>query len=89
MSMMAKREAIVMTVAAVGGLIGANAFLKPSPHHSIKASMDSQLHSYNTLTQPHAVQDPRSTNLDRTALMQKVKDAKPWNKTYAEKERHR
>lgn len=47
MSMMAKREALIMTVAAVGGLIGANALLKPSPHHSIKAKMDSQLHSYN------------------------------------------
>lgn len=47
MSMMAKREALIMTVAAVGGLIGANALLKPSPHHSIKARMDSQLHSYN------------------------------------------
>ncbi|KAA8576530.1 hypothetical protein MFRU_009g03580 [Monilinia fructicola] len=59
MSMMAKREAIVMTVAAVGGLIGANALFKPSPHHSIKAGMDSQLHSYNAHTKPHVEQDPR------------------------------
>lgn len=59
MSMMAKREAIIMTVAAVGGLIGANALLKPSPHHSIKVGMDSQLHSYNSHTKKQLVeQDP-------------------------------
>ncbi|KAI9650221.1 hypothetical protein NHQ30_000234 [Ciborinia camelliae] len=87
--MMAKREAIIMTVGAVAGLMGANALLKPSPHHGIKVGMDSQLHSYNVHTKPRVEQDPVDTMLDRTALMEKAKDAKPWNKTYAEKERHR
>ncbi|ESZ98413.1 hypothetical protein SBOR_1194 [Sclerotinia borealis F-4128] len=89
---MAKREAIIMTVVAIGGLIGANALLKPSPHHSIKASMDSQLHSYNAqYTKPHVLveQNSMDTILDRTALMEKAKNKKPWNKAYAENERHR
>ncbi|KAF7958603.1 hypothetical protein EAE96_002143 [Botrytis aclada] len=89
MSMMAKREAIIMTVTAIGGLIGANALFKPSPHHGIKAGMDAQLHSYNAHTKPHIEQDPMDTIFDRTALMESAKDRKPWNKTYAEKERHR
>ena len=58
MSMMAKREAFIMIVGAVGGLIGANALLKPSPHHGIKAGMDSQLHQYNVHTKPQVEQDP-------------------------------
>jgi hypothetical protein len=58
MSVNAKREAVIMILGAVGGLIGANALLKPSnPHYSIKASMDSQLDKYNTHA-PRVEQDP-------------------------------
>ncbi|KAM3077624.1 hypothetical protein ACMFMG_006955 [Clarireedia jacksonii] len=87
MSVSAKREAVIMIIGAMGGLIGANALLRPSnPHYSIKASMDSQLDRYNAHA-PRVEQDPLDTIFDRTALMMKVKEDKPWNKTYSEKER--
>jgi len=86
MSLHAQRNAALIALSAVTLLTAANFYVKPSNHQHIALGMQTQLEDYNARAHPE--HERSATIFDRTKLMDKAKDAKPWNKTYAEKERN-
>ncbi|KAE8449454.1 hypothetical protein EG329_008062 [Mollisiaceae sp. DMI_Dod_QoI] len=80
----AKNVALV-AVGAVGAVFAVNQLAKPAKTHGIAAAMRRQLDEYNMSVQPE--QDPNDTIFDRTKILNDVKARKPWNMTYADKER--
>jgi hypothetical protein len=52
MSVNAKRNIALATLAVVGGLVAGNSYLSPSKHDGIKVSMKQQLEEYNSTIHP-------------------------------------
>jgi len=80
----AKNLALV-AIGAVGAAVAINQLAKPAKTHGITNVVRRQLDEYNMSVQPE--QDPNDTIFDRTKILNDVKARRPWNMTYAEKER--
>jgi uncharacterized protein YycO len=83
--MSAVKSIALVAVGAIGASIAINRLSKPTRTEAITGVMRRQLDEYNSHVQPE--QDRRDTIFDRTQIMNDVKAKKPWNMTYAEKER--
>ncbi|KAH7379935.1 hypothetical protein BKA64DRAFT_239461 [Cadophora sp. MPI-SDFR-AT-0126] len=84
MSAAAKNIALV-ALGAAGAVFAVNTIAKPTASQGIAGAVRKQLDNYNDTIHPE--QDRRDTIFDRTKLMNAAKTRKPWNMTYAEKER--
>ncbi|KAG4415791.1 hypothetical protein IFR04_011091 [Cadophora malorum] len=84
MSAAAKNIALV-ALGAAGAVFAVKAIAKPTASQGIAGAVRKQLDNYNDTVHPE--QDRRDTIFDRTKIMNDVKTRKPWNMTYAEKER--
>ncbi|KAF8856006.1 hypothetical protein BDZ45DRAFT_594761 [Acephala macrosclerotiorum] len=85
--MSAAKNVALVALGALGAAIAVNQLAKPSKTPGIANMMRRQLDDYNVNVQP--VQDPNDTIFDRTKILNDVKAKKPWNMSYAEKERLR
>ncbi|KAG4438053.1 hypothetical protein DL95DRAFT_453198 [Leptodontidium sp. 2 PMI_412] len=83
--MSAVKNIAFVALGAAGAVFAVNTIAKPQTSHSIAGAVRTQLDNYNDTVHPE--QDRRDTIFDRTKIMNDVKTRKPWNMTYAEKQR--
>ncbi|RDL31156.1 uncharacterized protein BP5553_09945 [Venustampulla echinocandica] len=88
------RKLALATFAGIGAIYTATTFSAPSNTQTIANDMRKQLDEYNSSVEAgkesqfqHAARSDRSTMLDRHELMENAKIRKPWNMTFAERER--
>ncbi|KAL2060566.1 hypothetical protein VTL71DRAFT_9207 [Oculimacula yallundae] len=86
MSGVAKNVSL-LALGAAGTYLALNTIAKPKTTHSIAASITNQLDNYNDSVQPD--EEDRGDHLFNTRkLLKDTKTKRPWNMTYAEKERN-
>ncbi|KUJ23893.1 uncharacterized protein LY89DRAFT_5576 [Mollisia scopiformis] len=83
--MSAAKNVALVALGALGAVVAVNQLAKPAKTAGIANAMRQQLDEYNLNVQPE--QDPNDTIFDRTKILNDVKARKPWNMSYAEKER--